>query len=222
MRLSDCFTELLAYTSYFYASVEKEQLSFERVKDDIYNLINKSEKLHQKGGFGQHDYETARFAVFAFIDEKIQNSSWNERSSWQRESLQIKYYKTSKFGIEFYDSLNTLSPNQKDIREVYYLCLALGFQGRYNKIENKIQFENIKGNVLELLSKNLDKLLETDNIILIPEAYDDKSENKYSDSIWKRIFSRPALWWFFMPCLLYTIVFLFFYFILNSEISLTS
>ncbi len=75
--------------------------------------------------------EQARFALVAFADEMLSVSDWSQREQWRKESLQVALYRTTKAGDEFYDHLLALRPEQNQAREVYYLCLALGFEGRY-------------------------------------------------------------------------------------------
>jgi type VI secretion system protein ImpK len=75
--------------------------------------------------------EEARFALVAFADEILIVSSWSQREQWRKESLQISLYRTNRAGDEFYDHLAALRPEQNQARAVYYLCLALGFEGCY-------------------------------------------------------------------------------------------
>lgn len=73
----------------------------------------------------------ARFALVAWADETIQLANWSGRDEWLREPLQLQIFRTNRAGDEFYDHLAALRPEQNAAREVFYLCLAFGFQGRY-------------------------------------------------------------------------------------------
>jgi len=95
MRLTDCFIELVAYAAYFLKTVAKRQPPFDQVKADIQRLISKSQESLNNGAFSQEDYDLARFAIFAWIDEAILNSSWKEKHLWQGEQLQRFYYQTA-------------------------------------------------------------------------------------------------------------------------------
>jgi len=75
--------------------------------------------------------EEARFALVAMADEMIIVSNWSRREQWSKDSLQLALYQTNRAGDEFYDHLAALHPQQNQAREVYYLCLAVGFEGRY-------------------------------------------------------------------------------------------
>jgi type VI secretion system protein ImpK len=77
------------------------------------------------------DLELARFALVAWADEALINSAWPGRESWRSQPLQLEVFRTNRAGNEFFTRLGTLRPEQRDVREVYFLCLALGFQGQY-------------------------------------------------------------------------------------------
>ena len=73
----------------------------------------------------------ARFALVAWADEAIQLANWPGRDEWLREPLQLQLFRTNRAGDEFYDHLASLRPEQNAAREIFHLCLAFGFQGRY-------------------------------------------------------------------------------------------
>jgi type VI protein secretion system component VasF len=56
--------------------------------------------------------------VLSWIDEMFLNSNWPQRNQWQH--MMLTYYGTLNAGEEFF---------RHDVREIYYLCLSLGFQG---------------------------------------------------------------------------------------------
>jgi type VI secretion system protein ImpK len=171
MRLSDCFVGVVAYVVYFLKTVAQKQPPYEQVKADILRLMSESEECLKGGLFSQDDYGLARFAVCAWVDEAILNSGWNAKDQWQREQLQRLYYNIADAGEVFFSRLNALGPHQRDVREVYYLCLALGFMGRYCSEGDKFLLDQVKTSNLKLLigsSVGLPSLERTD---IFPEAY---------------------------------------------------
>lgn len=77
------------------------------------------------------EVEEARFALVAWADETVVRSDWSAREEWQRDLLQLQVYRTNRAGDEFFDHLAQLRPDQNHAREIYFMCLALGFEGRY-------------------------------------------------------------------------------------------
>lgn len=170
MHLTDCFIDLVAYVTYFLKTVAMKQPPYEQVKADVLRLLTQSETSLKKGLVSQEDYDLARFAICAWVDEAILNSSWNQKGHWQREQLQRIYYQTTDAGEEFFEKLNTLGLHQREVREVYYLCLALGFMGRYCNQGDEYLLEQLKTSNLKLLLGSSMGLPSLERTELFPEA----------------------------------------------------
>lgn len=215
MRLTDCFMELIAYVTYFLRSVDKKQPSYESVKGEIDRLITDSYRHSETGGFSSEEYNLARFAVFAWIDETILNSRWKEKGRWQGELLQRVHYQTTDAGELFYDRLNTVSLHQRDVREVYYLCLALGFTGRHCHPGDELLLGQLKNSNLKLLTGSSAPLPSLDRTVLFPEAYTDSSKKESPQDKGKGL-SAFTLMWIGLP----VVLLMFFY--LGSRIFLST
>ncbi len=171
MHLTDCFMDLVAYVAYFSRTVSSKQPPYQQVKADVLRLLAQSESCVKRGLFSQEDYDLARFMICAWVDEAILNSSWNQKSQWQREPLQRLYYHTLDAGEEAFERLNALGLHQREVREVYYLCIALGFTGRYHHKEDEYLLEQLKTSNLKLLLGSSVGLPSLERAELFPEAY---------------------------------------------------
>jgi len=76
------------------------------------------------------ELDDARFALVVWADEMLLKSGWPGRDAWSRDLLQMQLYRTNRGGDEFYERLARLHPDQSEARLVYFLCLALGFEGQ--------------------------------------------------------------------------------------------
>ena len=88
----------------------------------------------RKRGFSAHAIDQAQFAVVAFLDERVLTSDWEQKEAWRAHSLQFELYDRYDAGEQFFTRLERLHAapgDHSDALEVYYLCLALGFRGRY-------------------------------------------------------------------------------------------
>jgi type VI secretion system protein ImpK len=171
MHLSDCFMEVVAYVTYFLKSVETKQPPYDQVKTDIRRLLMESEGCVSRGLAPREDFDQARFAVCAWVDEAILSSSWHHKNLWLKDELQRFYYNTTDAGEEFFERLNAIGLHQRDVREVYYLCLAIGFTGRYCHPGDEYQLEQIKTSNLKLLLGSSVGLPSLERADLFPEAY---------------------------------------------------
>jgi type VI secretion system protein ImpK len=177
MHLTDCFMELVAYLVYFQRTAAKKQPSYEQTRADILRLLSQSEHGLKKGLFAQEDYDQARFVVCAWVDETILNSAWNQKSTWQTEQLQRTYYSVTDAGKTVFERLNTVGLHQRDVREVYYLCLALGFTGRYCQPGDEILLEQLKTSNLKLLIGASVGLPSLERMELFPDAQSAEAVN---------------------------------------------
>lgn len=171
MHLTDHFMELIAYIIYFARTASVKQPPYEQVRADVQRLLGKSEEAFTKGFFNKEVYDQARFMVCAWVDEAILASGWQYRGHWQREQLQRLYYNTTEAGEEVFDRLNMLSFEQKEVREVYYLCLALGFKGKFIHQQDEYLLDQVKTSNLKLLLGSSMGVPTLDRADLFPEAY---------------------------------------------------
>lgn len=91
----------------------------------------------KKRGYSAEDTELAAFAVVAFLDESILNLRLPIFADWPKQPLQEQRYGHHIAGEIFFKNLiNLLGRNDAhelaDVLEVYYLCLLLGFAGKYS------------------------------------------------------------------------------------------
>jgi len=216
MRLADCFTDLIAYTAFATQSPDAGQASFEQVDANIRRLVADSESMCEKGGFTPNDYDLARFAVFAWVDETILSSTWPGKNRWLGEQLQRRYYETSDAGKQFFERLNTIGPHQIDVREVYYICLSMGFAGQYINEGDDYLLDQLRNSNLKLLTGSSMGVPDIRKMRLFPNGY--QSEKSFSDSHMPRMrrFTPFTLMCITAPLVLYAALFFIYRFILGN------
>lgn len=216
MRLSDCFMEIIAYTAFIVHKESANQASYEQVRTNLQRLIGQSESCLEVGQFPREDYNLARFAVFAWADEAILSSQWSGRTQWQREQLQRQYFQTADAGELFFEQLNTLGPHQRDVREVYYLCLALGFTGQYCQPGDEFLLEQLRTSNLKYLTGSSVGIPSLETMEMFPEAYPQERSDAKVLSPQARRWSWVTLACAGAPVVLYAVLFIVYKFILGS------
>ncbi len=124
------------------------------------------------GDFNREAFEAAKFGVVAYVDEMLLVSTWEDKGKWQKAPLQREYFDTTNAGKLFYERLNALAKYgpERAVREVYCLCLGLGFRGKYFASDDRQQLEETKSfNLGLLLPEEAQRNLET--ATLFPSAY---------------------------------------------------
>jgi type VI secretion system protein ImpK len=170
-RLIDCFMELITYAMYTVANIKTTQPDFETVRNNIDLLLEKSMKCKEVEHFSDEQYNYARLSVCVWIDEAVLNSDWAHKALWQKQTLQRRYFNITDGGQEFFERLDQLGHDDRDIREVAYYCLALGLSGRYIEKGDVVVLDHLK-------TKNLKRLFGSsageptlENRQMFPEAY---------------------------------------------------
>jgi type VI secretion system protein ImpK len=103
----------------------------------IWAAVKVADDTARNRGYTQEDIELANFAVIAYVDESILSLRHPIFADWPRQPLQEERYGRLIGGEVFFQNLQKLltrtdSPQLADLLEVYYLCLLLGFAGRYS------------------------------------------------------------------------------------------
>ena len=76
----------------------------------------------------------AHYALCACLDDVVLNTPWGSTGAWAARSLVSTFHQEVRSGERFFDLLTQLRQNPGTflpVLELMYLCLSLGFQGRY-------------------------------------------------------------------------------------------
>jgi type VI secretion system protein ImpK len=99
----------------------------------------------------------ARYLLCAYIDEMIGTTYWGRENNWAKDSLLSFYYQEAYGGEKFFQLLSKLlaSPaNHIDLLELMYICISLGFEGKYRITEKgRIEIEAIRDNLYKQIRK---------------------------------------------------------------------
>jgi type VI secretion system protein ImpK len=177
------------------------------LKIRVNELFEKFERDARVAGIDNEKIRLAKFALVAFLDETIISSEWNQKDDWLSEPLQIKMFDTFNAGEEFFTYMHDLrqqTGRNKEVLEIFYLCLSLGFKGKY-------QLQS---------PENLRRVIDDLNLELHPEMYstiDAISPNgKPKDTFIQAATGGIPLWVYPAAAL---VLFIIFYIIMSLSIS---
>lgn len=173
MRLVDSYIDALLSVRSLATSLTPESATDAQTLKDKFILLLDQAQLHSRqNGFAPGTVNAALFPVIAYVDEMILTSQWNEKATWQKDSLQRHYFNTTNAGQEFFERLNQLNRQGEDrsIREVYLLCLGLGFKGQYFMPSDRPKLEEIRVFNLDLLLPE-DANVRLEKATLFEDAY---------------------------------------------------
>ncbi|MBI4524577.1 MAG: DotU family type IV/VI secretion system protein [Deltaproteobacteria bacterium] len=205
--LRNLFTDLIAYVLFFEAICGEKSPPVSQVREKIVSLISAQEDRVKSGEVASEAYREARFAVLSWVDETIFNSSWPHRGQWQH--LMSTYYRTLNAGEEFFRHLDSLPSTAREIREIYFLCLGLGFQGKYAFVDGANQLRELKHLQYRQVASPSDVRQEYRR--LFPEAYRKAQAARPAPA------PRVHPVWFALAILLPVVLFVSYWLILRRE-----
>ena len=168
MRLVDLFLKIFAATVQF---VNQGGGDIGGFRLQIGRLIGDAIEISRKAGVPENDFRDGLFAVVAWVDETIMCSGLAEADRWQKATLQMEHFRTSRAGVEFYERLEQLAAARKQVREVYYLALAAGFRGRYLADNDRAHLDRLKEQQLQMLVDDNGRLVLEGRRPLLASAY---------------------------------------------------
>lgn len=167
---ADCFTLILQLRK------THEYGDQEILRKRVHELLDKAEREAKDAGFSDEDIQMVIFALVALLDETIIASEWSQKDAWLAKPLQLELFDRFDAGEEFFVRLEKLRQRpqyDKGVLEIYYLCMTLGFKGKYQfqereKLRQLIEethddLRHIKGKSAEILSlhgQRKDELVE--------------------------------------------------------------
>jgi type VI secretion system protein ImpK len=114
------------------------QLPFHHAVDELQehlrSEIRRFEGLALHHGASQEEVRVAGYFLCSLIDETVLNTPWGNQSNWGHNSLLIQFHNEAWGGERFFQILDRLKqqPAQGlNCLELAYLCLSLGFKGKY-------------------------------------------------------------------------------------------
>ncbi len=104
------------------------------LRELILHYLGLFESNCKLAGIQPEAIEDVRYAVVALLDETTLSIPGRCRDYWLSQPLQLELFGEAMAGEVFYQRLKRLMPaprQNRDVLEVFYLCLALGFEGKY-------------------------------------------------------------------------------------------
>lgn len=80
---------------------------------------------------------SARYILCAVLDEAVLNTPWGAESAWSQKTLLSTFHNETAGGEKFFLILDRMRESPAEnlyILELIYICLSLGFEGKYKVI----------------------------------------------------------------------------------------
>ena len=123
-------------------------------------LLQDFEKRAERYRFNHKIVQVSKFALAAFVDETVLLNNFPNREQWEKYALQLEYFGEQLAGNKFFEKLDAMLgqiETTKDAVEVYYVCMLLGFKGRYAVYEQE--------KLLAIMQKTASALVKAGKIV---------------------------------------------------------
>jgi type VI secretion system protein ImpK len=205
--LSEIFSGLFEYLLVFRDLHAEDRPNFDTFRNEVIVSLDRAETTSRENRISPTDFQLAKFAVVAFIDELVLNSSWEQKNQWKANTLQMLYFSEHTAGETFFQRLKELEPDQAGVLEIYFFCMCLGFKGELNRNQGKLM--TIRHEVLQRLDHR-DKYSSTK---LTPSAYETALHGEKTQ--WR----LPSFLWALLPLGGLVVVFIAYRLILQLQVN---
>lgn len=118
------------------------------VNDRMVLAITQFEARALHSGVESSQVMSARYVLCSVLDEAVVTTAWGSRSDWSKMSLLSRFHNETFGGEKVFQLLERLSRDPVKhlaMLELMYLCLSIGFEGKYRIMERGVsQLEAVR------------------------------------------------------------------------------
>ncbi|MBB5018757.1 type VI secretion system protein ImpK [Chitinivorax tropicus] len=137
----------------------------EALRQRVVEAVRAFETEAKAAGVDFEALAAARYALCTMMDETVTSTPWGGSGAWASRSLLVTFHNEAFGGEKFFVVLQRLAQDAArniDALELFYLCLALGFEGRYRLIDGgRTQLDLLRERLHQLI-RNQRGLVEQD------------------------------------------------------------
>ena len=157
----------------------------------------------QGGEYGTALYKEAQYAMASFADEIFLHLDWVGKDAWNSHLLESKLFDTNIAGEEIFQRVERLlhdrNPVHTELAKVYFMILALGFQGRFRGLNDRSPIDNYQRQLFSFIMQREPSIFD-ESMHLFPEAYMhvlEQGQNRKlpNANIWKALPLLVVLIW---------------------------
>jgi type VI secretion system protein ImpK len=130
----------------------------EQLRRDLSRAMRDFDQRARGAGMPNEHVVAARYMLCTVLDETVAGTPWGSQV-WSARSLLVEFHNETRGGEKVFALLSRLAENpagNRNVLELAYVCLALGFEGRYRVLDGgRAQLETVRLRLYELLRKQL-------------------------------------------------------------------
>jgi type VI secretion system protein ImpK len=131
--------------------VTRAHLDVAGLRRQILDEIRRFEDRARAASVASETVGAARYCLCATLDEAILSTPWGMQSEWAVQTLLVQLHRDTRGGEKFFEMLESIRSDPTrhiDLVELQYVCIALGFNGRFQVLDRGSgQLEDIRHEV---------------------------------------------------------------------------
>lgn len=129
------------------------------LRPKIKALLDDFDRRAERYKFNHKIIQVSKFALAAFVDETVLTGDFHLKEEWEKFPLQLEYFGEQLAGEKFFDKLEAMLRQIEvtaDAVEIFYVCMLLGFKGKYAVYE--------QDKLLNIMQRTADALVKVGKI----------------------------------------------------------
>lgn len=125
------------------------------LRDELARAVGRFEADALAAGVPREAVIAARYLLCTYIDETAAGTPWGGQGAWAADPLLVRFHNETWGGEKSFQLLSRLSEapeRNRPLLELFSLCLALGFEGRYRVQPNgRAQIDQLRERLHQLV-----------------------------------------------------------------------
>ena len=122
------------------------------------DAVNRFDAAARRAGVPNESVLAARYVLCTALDEAVANTPWGVQAGWNKQSLLVQFHNETWGGEKVFQLLAKLAqdvPTHRQLLELIYSVLALGFEGRYRVVDNgRAQLDTVRQRLADLIARD--------------------------------------------------------------------
>ena len=127
------------------------------LRDALAEGIRKFEAQARAQGLPNEQVVAGRYILCTLLDESAASTPWGGSGVWSANSLLVQFHNETWGGEKVFQLMSKLAENvdaNRNLLELLYVVLGLGFQGRYRVIDNgETQLDSVRQRLAQMLGR---------------------------------------------------------------------
>jgi type VI secretion system protein ImpK len=127
------------------------------LRDALAEGIRKFEAQARAQGLPNEQVTAGRYILCTLLDESAASTPWGGSGAWSGNSLLVQFHNETWGGEKIFQLMSKLAENvnaNRNLLDLLYVVLGLGFQGRYGVIDNgPAQLDSVRARLAQMLGQ---------------------------------------------------------------------